>query len=92
MAQEADGPPGALILAKTLARLGLEDPLAIEEDSVEVLRAGAEVLDLECRTISSPVGRPFSRAIRATRAGASDLRRKGERKQRGGLPHDAGRR
>ena len=64
MAQETDGPPGALVLAKTLMELGLEVSLAIEEDSIEVLKAGAEVLDLECRTISLPVDRPLTDSLR----------------------------
>ncbi|MCC6042593.1 MAG: DUF4392 domain-containing protein [Candidatus Verstraetearchaeota archaeon] len=60
MVQETDGPPGVLVLAKTLADLGLEVSLAIEEDSVEVLKAGAEIIDLECQIVSLPINRPLT--------------------------------
>jgi len=86
MVQETDGPPGTLVLAKTLVELGLEVFLAIEEDSVRVLKAGAEVLDLECPIIPLPVDRPlidYSRDLLETRrpallifvekAGANDV-------------------
>lgn len=60
MVQETDGPPGALVLAKTLAELGFEVSLAIEEDSVEVLKAGTEIIDLECQINSLPINRPLT--------------------------------
>ncbi len=60
MVQETDGPPGALVLAKTMTELGLDVYLAIEEDSVEVLKAGAELLGLRCPTIPLPVNSPLT--------------------------------
>jgi hypothetical protein len=55
MVQETDGPPGALVLARTLMGLEFSVSLAIEEDSTEVLRAGAEALDLRCPIIPLPI-------------------------------------
>ncbi|MDH5815449.1 MAG: DUF4392 domain-containing protein [Candidatus Nezhaarchaeota archaeon] len=58
--QETDGPPGAVVLAKTLTTLGFSVSLAIEEDSVEVLETGLEVLDLKCPVHPLPVNAPLS--------------------------------
>ncbi|MCS7139953.1 MAG: DUF4392 domain-containing protein [Candidatus Nezhaarchaeota archaeon] len=53
--QETDGPPGALILAKTLVDLGVEVSIAIEEDSTRILKAGLEVLDIDCEVLPLPI-------------------------------------
>lgn len=58
--QETDGPPGALVLAKTLVELGFNVSLAIEEDAVEVLKAGLEVLDLKCHVHGLPINASLS--------------------------------
>jgi len=58
--QETDGPSGAIVLAKTLASLGFSVSLAIEEDSVEILKAGLEVFDLKCPVHPLPVNVPLS--------------------------------
>jgi len=55
MVQETDGPPGALVLAKTLKDLGIEVLLAIEKESSDILRAGLDELDIKCRVIDLPV-------------------------------------
>ncbi|MHC1627691.1 MAG: glutamate cyclase domain-containing protein [Candidatus Nezhaarchaeales archaeon] len=55
MAQETDGPPGALILAKTLMDLEVEVLLAIEEESIDILSAGLDELGIKCRVVPLPV-------------------------------------
>jgi hypothetical protein len=60
MVQETDGPPGALVLAKTLVEMGFEVSLAIEEDSIEVLEAGADVISLKCPIDSLPINSPLT--------------------------------
>ncbi|MEM2025802.1 MAG: DUF4392 domain-containing protein, partial [Desulfurococcaceae archaeon] len=54
MVQETDGPPGALVLAKTLRCLGVDVSLGIEEESVSILEAGLEVLNIKCPIIPLP--------------------------------------
>lgn len=64
--QETDGPLGALVLAKTLDALSFDVLLLIEEDSIEILKAGLEVLDLSCKVYPLPVNSPltpFSRRL-----------------------------
>ena len=55
MVQETDGPPGALILARTLMDLGAEVLLAIEEESYSILRSGLDEVGIKCRIVPLPV-------------------------------------
>ena len=54
--QETDGPPGVSVLAKVLIDLGLDVAFAIEEDSVEILKACLEVLGIKGKVYAMPIG------------------------------------
>ena len=55
MVQETDGPPGVSVLARTLIDLGFDVAFAIEEDSVEVLKACLEVLGVGGKVYAMPI-------------------------------------
>ena len=55
---ETDGPPGALVLGRSLSLLGKRVTIVSDSYSMPLLEAGSRALDFECSLISIPAGKP----------------------------------